>query len=71
MSVEYVIICDGCGRTIAGSAAAAHVARLDVQANGGKTGLPGGRDLATSASMTSGAPATRGVAAYDTAPDVG
>ena len=45
MSVEYVIICDGCGRTIAGSAAAGHVARLDVQANGGKTGLPGGRDL--------------------------
>lgn len=44
MSVEYSIICDGCGRLIdAGKSAAA--AREAVREIGGRVNLPGGKDL--------------------------
>jgi hypothetical protein len=44
MSVEYTIICDGCGALIdAGNSAAE--ARKAIREMGGRTALPGGKDL--------------------------
>lgn len=45
MSVEYDIVCDGCGSVIDGSSASATAARKLIRAIGGRTNLPGGKDL--------------------------
>jgi hypothetical protein len=45
MSLEYDIVCDGCGNVIDGSSVSAAVAREQIRREGGRAGLPGGRDL--------------------------
>jgi len=45
MSVEYTIICDGCGGLIAASRRSFVDARVSVRDMGGKTGQAGGKDL--------------------------
>ncbi len=44
MSIEATVVCDGCGTVLAGGRPAAD-ARRDVRNVGGKTSLPGGKDL--------------------------
>lgn len=45
MSVEYTIVCDGCGWLINASGTSAAMARKSVREMGGRVGLPGGKDL--------------------------
>ncbi len=45
MSVEYAIICDGCAGVIDASSRSAKLARSSVRRTGGRTNLPGGKDL--------------------------
>lgn len=45
MSVNYDIVCDGCGFPIDGSLHSAADARLRVREMGGRVNLPGGKDL--------------------------
>ena len=45
MSVEYTIFCNGCGEVIEASRVSANVARNTVRDMGGRTSLPGGKDL--------------------------
>lgn len=45
MSVEYTIVCDGCGRLIDASGRSVAAARASVRDMGGRTSRPGGKDL--------------------------
>lgn len=45
MSVEYTIICDICGRLIEARSTSASEARVGVRLGGGRTSLPGGKDM--------------------------
>lgn len=45
MSVEYMIVCDGCAGVIEASRRSARVAREVVRQDGGRTNLSGGKDL--------------------------
>lgn len=45
MSVEYAIVCDGCAGIIDASGRSAAAARGSVRRIGGRTDLPGGKDL--------------------------
>lgn len=45
MTIEFTIICDWCGRVVAGSVINTARARRDVTDAGGKTSLPAGKDL--------------------------
>lgn len=45
MSVEYSIGCDGCGALLDASPKSAAAARKVVRDMGGRTNLPGGKDL--------------------------
>lgn len=45
MSLEYTIVCDGCGRLIDASGRSAAAARESVREMGGLVNLPGGKDL--------------------------
>lgn len=45
MSVEYGIVCDGCGNVVDGSSISATVARRKVRKEGGRVNLRGGKDL--------------------------
>lgn len=44
VSVEYLIICDGCGGVLSGSSKNAKAARREVALQGGTTAQPGGLD---------------------------
>lgn len=44
MSVEVTIVCDGCAGVVAASSSAWR-ARRELSLAGGKTNLPGGKDL--------------------------
>lgn len=45
MSVKYTIICDACRRLIESRGTSAFEARVGVRLAGGRTNLPGGRDV--------------------------
>lgn len=45
MSVEYDIVCDGCGAAVDGSHISAAAARRSIRKEGGRVNLPGGKDL--------------------------
>ena len=42
MSLEYTIVCDGCGRLIDASLISFAIARRSVREMGGRVNLPGG-----------------------------
>lgn len=45
MSIEYTIYCDGCSAIVDASVVSASAARNVVRDMGGRTSLPGGKDL--------------------------
>lgn len=45
MSVEYVIVCDGCGDQLDAGRVSAAATRWLIRQRGGRVALPGGRDL--------------------------
>jgi len=45
MSVEYLIVCDGCSAAIDGHPKSAAGARQKIREIGGRVNLPGGKDL--------------------------
>lgn len=45
MSLEHLIICDGCGAAIDGHRKSFAAARRNVREMGGRVSLPGGKDL--------------------------
>jgi hypothetical protein len=45
VSVEYLIICDGCGAAVDGNPKSAAAARRIIRQDGGRVNLPGGKDL--------------------------
>ena len=48
MTLEYMIVCDGCAGVIDASTVSAARARAAIKESGGKVGLPGGKDLCPS-----------------------
>lgn len=56
MSLEVIVICDGCGRVLDGAKTAAEARRTSKEQMGAKVNLPGGLDLCRECDVTSPAP---------------